>query len=168
VTAAEIAEAAGVTERTFFRHFPTKADLVFANWQRLAGRLQAAMADEPDGTPPIEVVRAGVVAFGAVLVDTVEGRPAGSTADYAGTLRVLAMLEVVLALERTVSGELARRLGTSDEDLRVRSVANASIGVLRAAGRAYALGQRAVPLADAVSTGIDQLGPLFDALPSSR
>ena len=61
-------------------------------------------------------------------------------ADYAANLPVLSMLDVVLALEHSVSDELARRLGRSNEDLHVRMVANASIGLLRAAGRAYALG----------------------------
>jgi AcrR family transcriptional regulator len=83
VTAAEIADAAGVTERTFFRHFPTKTDLILTNWRRLATELHVAMAAMPDGTAPIEVVRAGVGAFAAFLVRTVEARPAPSMAVYA-------------------------------------------------------------------------------------
>ena len=33
-TAAAIAEDAGVTERTFYRYFPAKADVLLTNWQR--------------------------------------------------------------------------------------------------------------------------------------
>jgi TetR/AcrR family transcriptional regulator, regulator of mycofactocin system len=164
VTAAEIADAAGVTERTFFRHFPTKTDLILTNWRRLATELQVAMAAMPDGTAPIEVVRAGVGAFAAVLMRTVEAQPAASMAHYAANLPVLSMLDVVLALEHTVSGELARRLGRSDEDRRIRMVANASIGLLRAAGRAYALGDRARPLTETAEESIDDLRPLFEPL----
>ena len=166
VTAAEIADAAGVTERTFFRHFPTKADLILTNWRRLAAELQVAMAAMPEGTPPIEVVRAGVGAFAEFLMHTVEAQPESSMADYAASLPVLTMLDVVLALEHTVSGELARRLGCSNEDVRVRMVANASIGLLRAAGRAYALGARARPLTETASESIDYLCPLFETLQS--
>jgi TetR/AcrR family transcriptional regulator, regulator of mycofactocin system len=169
VTAAEIADAAGVTERTFFRHFPTKTDLILTNWRRLATELQVAMAAMPDGTPPIEVVRAGVGAFAAFLMRTVEARPAQSMGVYAANLPVLSMLDVVLALEHTVSGELGRRLGRSDEDRRIRMVANASIGLLRAAGRAYALGERAHPLTETAKESIDDLRPLFEALqPAER
>ena len=166
VTAAEIADAAGVTERTFFRHFPTKADLVLANWRRLAAEMQVAMAAQPTATSPIDVVRAGVCAFATSLMRTVETQPAPSMAVYAGNLPVLTMLDVVLALEHTVSGELARRLARSDEDLRVRMVANASIGLLRAAGRAYALGARTRPLTETASESIDHLRPLFETLQS--
>ena len=168
VTAAEIADAAGVTERTFFRHFPTKTDLILTNWRRLAAQLQVAMAAVPEDMPPIEVVRAGVTAFSAFLMETVEARPASSMADYAANLPVLTMLDVVLALEHSVSDELARRLGRSNEDLPVRMVANASIGLLRAAGRAYALGARARPLTETAAESIDHLRPLFETLHSGR
>ena len=164
VTAAEIADAAGVTERTFFRHFPTKNDLILTNWRRLAAELQVAMAAMPDGTPAIDVVRAGVVAFAASLARVVEAQPAPSMAVYAANLPVLSMLDVVLALEHEVASELARRLDCSDEDLAVRSVANASIGLLRASGRAYALGARARPLTETAADSIEQLLPLFEAL----
>jgi AcrR family transcriptional regulator len=164
VTAAEIADAAGVTERTFFRHFPTKADLVLTNWRRLAAELHVAMAAMPEKTPPIEVVRAGVGAFAAFLMRTVEAQPTASMADYAANLPVLSMLDVVLALEHSVSSELARRLARPNEDVRIRMVANASIGLLRAAGRAYALGERARPLTETATESIDDLRPLFARL----
>ena len=164
VTAAEIAEAAGVTERTLFRHFATKADLVLANWQRLAAELQQAMAIQPDDAPPIDVVRAGVQGFAALLTGTVSERPPPSMAAYAGTVPMVTMLEVVLALEHTVATELARRLGWPDEDVRIRMVANASVGIMRAGGRAYALGDRERPLTETVSESIDHLRPLFETL----
>jgi len=92
------------------------------------------------------------------------GRPARSMVSYAGRVPVLAMLDVVLALEHTVARALARRLDVSDEDLRLRMIANASIGVMRAAGRSYGLGNRARPLTELVSEGIDHLTPLFATL----
>ena len=163
-TAAEIAAAAGVTERTFFRHFATKTDLVMTNWGRLAATMQVAMAAEPQDTEPIEVVRAGVLAFADDLARRVEREPAVSMAVYAGHLPVLSMLEVVLALEFAIAVELGARLEISDELAEVRMAANASVGVLRAAGRAYALGDRGEPLGTTVSDALDRLRPLFDAL----
>jgi AcrR family transcriptional regulator len=43
-TAATIADEAGVTERTFFRYFPTKADALVANWQHHADALRETLA----------------------------------------------------------------------------------------------------------------------------
>ena len=45
-TAAEIAARAGVTERTFFRHFPDKRDVLFDEAD-LHARLDAAIAEAP-------------------------------------------------------------------------------------------------------------------------
>jgi TetR/AcrR family transcriptional regulator, regulator of mycofactocin system len=164
VTSAEIAASAGVTERTFFRHFATKADLVLANWHRHAAALEAAMAKQPDDARPIDVVRAGVEAFAARLARSVRDEPARSMLGYGGRLPVLTMLEIVLALESSISEELARRLGRTSEDLDIRIVANASIGIMRACGRAYVQTNRRTSLAQLVSQRLDELAPLFDAL----
>ena len=65
-TAAEIAERAGLTERTFFRHFPDKREVLFAD-DELRDRLAAAVADAPEGTAPVEAVAAGLDAVAVVL-----------------------------------------------------------------------------------------------------
>jgi AcrR family transcriptional regulator len=164
-TTQQIAEAAGVTERTLFRHFSSKSELVLANWRHLAATCNEAMAVQPYGTEPIEVVRAGVRAFAAQLAVDLEHEPAQTMLVYRGHAPVLAMLETVLALETSISTELANRLQLSEEDLDVRIVANTSIGVLRATGRAYAQpGGRDIPLVETASARLDELAPLFDAL----
>ena len=54
-TAAEIAAEAGVTERTFFRHFPDKREVLFDG--DLSAALAQAIADVPDATAPLAVLR---------------------------------------------------------------------------------------------------------------
>lgn len=54
-TVAQIAARAGVTERTFFRHFADKREVLFAG-DLLAGRIRDAVAAAPEGASPIEVV----------------------------------------------------------------------------------------------------------------
>lgn len=54
-TAAEIASRAGVTERTFFRHFPDKREVLF-NEAELGAKLDAVIGEAPAKLGPIEVV----------------------------------------------------------------------------------------------------------------
>jgi AcrR family transcriptional regulator len=54
-TAAEIAARAGVTERTFFRHFPDKREVLF-NEAELHARLDNAIAEAPPELGPLEIV----------------------------------------------------------------------------------------------------------------
>tara|TARA_Y100000815_G_scaffold60964_1_gene49220 strand:- start:250 stop:804 length:555 start_codon:yes stop_codon:yes gene_type:complete len=55
-TAAQIAERAGVTERTFFRHFRDKREVLFDGQAVLEEALTKAIADAAPGTPPLEVL----------------------------------------------------------------------------------------------------------------
>lgn len=55
-TASEIATRAGVTERTFFRHFPDKREVLFDGQAKLRAALTGAIAQAPDGLPPLELL----------------------------------------------------------------------------------------------------------------
>src|SRR3954462_5876818 len=55
-TAAEIAARAGVNERTFFRHFPDKREVLFDGEADLRATLTQAVAEAPDGLEPFEVL----------------------------------------------------------------------------------------------------------------
>jgi len=63
-TAAEIAAEAGVTERTFFRHFPDKREVLFNGEEAFRAALAHAVAAVPEATAPLAVLRQ---AFPAVL-----------------------------------------------------------------------------------------------------
>src|SRR5271154_6906464 len=47
VTAAEVAQEVGVTERTFYRHFPTKESILFQDYENRLDWLSAALALRP-------------------------------------------------------------------------------------------------------------------------
>ncbi|GGP68106.1 TetR family transcriptional regulator [Saccharothrix coeruleofusca] len=55
-TAAEIAARAGVNERTFFRHFPDKREVLFDGEADLRAALVRAVVDAPAGRGPFEVL----------------------------------------------------------------------------------------------------------------
>jgi len=71
-TVAAIAERAGLTERTFFRHFADKREVLFAGSSELQERLVRTVADAPAGTSPLDAVGAGVEALGDVLPERPE------------------------------------------------------------------------------------------------
>lgn len=66
-TVAEIATHAGLTERTFFRHFADKREVLFWGAGALRELLVGAIASAPDSAPPIVAVAAALEAAGAVL-----------------------------------------------------------------------------------------------------
>jgi AcrR family transcriptional regulator len=66
-TVAEIAERAGLTERTFFRHYADKREVLFAGGDVVKGLLVGAVAAAPASAPPLDAVAAGLEVVGAVL-----------------------------------------------------------------------------------------------------
>ncbi|MEU9129966.1 helix-turn-helix domain-containing protein [Kitasatospora sp. NPDC048540] len=59
-TVTQIAERAGVTKSTFFRHFPDKRELLVAGQDTLSRLLAEGIADAPAGAGPIEAIAAGL------------------------------------------------------------------------------------------------------------
>jgi AcrR family transcriptional regulator len=59
-TVAQIAERAGVTKSTFFRHFPDKRELLVAGQETLSRLLAEGIAEAPASASPLEAVAAGL------------------------------------------------------------------------------------------------------------
>jgi AcrR family transcriptional regulator len=59
-TVAEIAERAGVTKSTFFRHFPDKRELLAAGQETLSRLLVEGIAAAPSNATPLTTVAAGL------------------------------------------------------------------------------------------------------------
>jgi AcrR family transcriptional regulator len=66
-TVAEIATRAGLTERTFFRHFADKREVLFGGASDLQELMVSAVLDAPGTAAPIDAVAAGLRAGGEVL-----------------------------------------------------------------------------------------------------
>ncbi|MDT5091791.1 MAG: hypothetical protein QOH60_1154 [Mycobacterium sp.] len=62
-SAEQIAADAGVTLRTFYRHFSTKHDLLFADYDAGLHWFRTALASRPVDEPLIESVQAAIFAF---------------------------------------------------------------------------------------------------------
>jgi AcrR family transcriptional regulator len=66
-TVADIAERAGLTERTFFRYFADKREVLFFGAASLQALLVQAVTDAPEGATPIDAVGAAIEVAGGVL-----------------------------------------------------------------------------------------------------
>ncbi|OBG30334.1 TetR/AcrR family transcriptional regulator [Mycobacterium sp. 852002-51057_SCH5723018] len=65
VTVAEIAERAGLTKRTFFRHFADKREVLFGGQEPHRRLFADAIASAPASATPLEAIAAGLTAFAA-------------------------------------------------------------------------------------------------------
>jgi AcrR family transcriptional regulator len=66
-TAAQIAAHAGLTERTFFRHFADKREVLFGGSALLEERIVAGVAGAPTGDGALDAVCRGLDAAGTML-----------------------------------------------------------------------------------------------------
>ena len=69
-TAAEIAQRAGLTERTFFRHFADKREVLFWGEDSLHDLLVLAVTGAPDSASPIEAVATALKSTVAIYFQT--------------------------------------------------------------------------------------------------
>jgi AcrR family transcriptional regulator len=63
-TVIEIAERAGLTKSTFFRHFPDKREVLFGGQDTMSALLTEAIAAAPATAPPLEAVAHALDAVG--------------------------------------------------------------------------------------------------------
>jgi AcrR family transcriptional regulator len=66
-TVADIARRAGLTERTFFRHYADKREVLFGGSTALRDELLRALGELPPALPTIEAVRIAVEAMSALM-----------------------------------------------------------------------------------------------------
>jgi AcrR family transcriptional regulator len=108
-TVAEIAARAGLTERTFFRHFADKREVLFYGTDMARDLLTRTVADAPASATPMEAIGAALQALGAVFQENPERvrlRDAVVSANAELRERELSKLE---ALASAVAGALRDR-----------------------------------------------------------
>src|SRR5579875_560137 len=66
-TVAEISERAGLTERTFFRHFADKREVLFRGSEQLRDTFVAAVDQAPAAASPLHAVTDALEAVGAAF-----------------------------------------------------------------------------------------------------
>jgi AcrR family transcriptional regulator len=129
-TVADIAEAAVISPRTFFAYFPSKEDVVFANFDDLVASLAARLEERGPKETTFDALRAWI---GEVM------EPAAIDVEREAVRRqLLCDNEGLVAherhllgrFERLIAASVATDLGDDPEDLRPRLVAAAALAAL--------------------------------------
>ena len=132
-SAEEIAAAAGISRRTFFRYFGTKNNIPFGNYSALLRELEDWLSSQPDDRPMFEVIVEAVVRFNRVHTDgPVAHRERMELIMHTPALRANAAL-VNAEWQAVLARYAALRMGGPPEALGPQLVAHVSLGAASAA-----------------------------------
>jgi AcrR family transcriptional regulator len=157
VTAAEVAEEVGVTERTFYRHFPTKESVLFQDYETRLDWLAGALASRP----PKESIFDSVLAAASTFPYDMEivNQAALLRSSAISGERIAAHLRVVQSSFAAVISEFVRvrRAGDSEIDLLAAVAGNALAGALLAAVEEWGKGGRTQDVDAMVKRSIEMI-----------
>lgn len=137
VTVDDIAAAAGIGRRTFFRYFPSKNDLMWGEFDELLDAFRRDLDQSPPGAPIVQAVHSAVRRFNEV--------PESERERHRHRMRLL-LEEPELVAHATVRyGEwraviaryVARRTGGSEESVVPQAVSWACLGISLSAYRQW-------------------------------
>jgi AcrR family transcriptional regulator len=158
-TVAEIAERAGLTERTFFRHFADKREVLFAGSQAFQEALVAAVAAAPEELAPLDVAALGLEGPGALLTDRDRSRQRQSIIDANPDLQERELIKMA-SLSEALADTLRRR---GIDEPAASLTAEVAIGVFRVAFERWLDEPKERAFSDIVRESIAQLKVLTSA-----
>jgi mycofactocin system transcriptional regulator len=132
-TVDQIATAAGVSRRTFFRYFDSKPGVLWGQFDTEVATIRAMLAEMPADLPVMTAVRQAVIAanhYRAADVPELRARM-----NLIGSVPALAASAAVRydAWERAISEFVARRAGQPADSLYPLAVGRATLAACRAA-----------------------------------
>ncbi|MFF4014024.1 TetR family transcriptional regulator [Streptomyces sp. NPDC001843] len=167
-TVDEIAEAVGVSQRTFFRYFAGKEDAAFFVTRLAESHYIRALRERPPGEAPLEALRQAVLGSWDTIGEAIE-----QVVPVELHLRAYKMIEATPALlaahlrrqeglEEEIAGIVAEREGLDvDADPRPRLLVALFGGVMRVTQRTWSVGEECSieAIRELTARHLDQLGP---------
>ncbi|MEU9113076.1 TetR/AcrR family transcriptional regulator [Streptomyces sp. NPDC048483] len=167
----EIAEAVNVSQRTYFRYFANKEEVVFAVQEMVEARFLAELNERPAGEAPLTALRNAVMVAWDEIGSAIE-----SVVPVELHMRSYRMIESTPALvaahlrrssdlEEQIARLIAGREGLDvDTDPRPRVVVAAFCGVMRVAGKVWGEGQdcSVASIRELTKSYLDHIGPAID------
>ena len=164
VTSDEVADSAGISRRTFFRYFATKADAVWGDFAGHVARLEGLLA----ATDPAEPVLASICAAYVEVNDY----PAAELPLLRERMQLILREPALLAhsqlryaeVDRVVAGHVADRTGAAAGDLVPRLVAASTRAAATTAFEAW-LADEASSLTQCLNHSFAEMAAGFPSLP---
>lgn len=132
-TVEEIAREVGVGRRTIFRYFPSKNDMVWADFDRSAERMRELLDAAAPELPLMEALRQAAVASNRVEPDEVAGLRMRMTLIVRNPPLQGHLMVRYAAWRRIVAEFAGERLGCRHDELMPQAVAHAALGTSIAA-----------------------------------
>ena len=157
VTVPEIAEAALLSPRTFFRYYASKEEVVFAREREYVRHVRDEIARRPDDEPPRLALARALLSYAEMLQ--------GERDELLPRMHLLSRNPDLLAkgllfqryLELEVAEELARRMG-EPLDVGKRALAATFAGALAAASMEWFLCEGERPYHEVLAEAFTELG----------
>lgn len=128
-TVDDIAAAAGIGRRTFFRYFPSKNDVLWGDFDQRLADLREFLRRQPRSAPLMEALRAAVLEFNRLPPEEVHWhRERMRLVLYVPALRAHSILRYA-ALREVIAEFVAGRLGLGADDHPPQAIAWALLGV---------------------------------------
>ncbi|MFI6204884.1 TetR family transcriptional regulator [Streptomyces sp. NPDC051041] len=167
-TVDEIAEAVGVSQRTFFRYFASKEEAAFFVARLAESHFLAALRERPPGEPPLQALRRAVLDSWDTIGEAIEQLVPLEL--HMRLYRVIESTPALLAahlrrateLEEEIARVIARREGLDvDADPRPRLVVAVFGAVMRVTERAWSAGDDVslAAIRELTASHLDQVGP---------
>jgi len=154
---ADITEAVDVSERTFYRYFASKEDVLFGPWRQELELATAMIEARPVDEGPLEAMRGALLAMADHFEEQRERHffvanlalTSKAVADYQGQVIVPTVVE-------TLTAALGRRLGVAPtEDLRPYLFAGVAAAAIHAAVVNWVASRGGRPLPDLLVEALD-------------
>ena len=153
-TVAEIAARAGLTERTFFRHFADKREVLFWGAPTLEALLVGAVETAPESASPIDAVVAAFEAAGPLFQERRDGaRQRQRVIDANAELRERELIKLA-SLGSALAAALRRR-GVADPAATL--TAEAGIAIFRVAFARWVSDSESRELAELIRESLGDL-----------
>ncbi|NEE00474.1 mycofactocin system transcriptional regulator [Phytoactinopolyspora halotolerans] len=160
VTVDEIAAAAGIGRRTFFRYFPSKNDLPWGDFDAMLGRMRAHLSDIPADIPLYDALRAAVIDFNTF--------PDAELPLHRQRMEVLLRTPTLVAhsalryqsWRQVIADFVAARLGVAADALQPQTIGWACLGISLAAYDQWLAHPEQV-LTDLIHQGFVQMREVF-------
>jgi mycofactocin system transcriptional regulator len=132
-TIEQVTAEAGISERTFFRYFTTKASVLWADFDTEVSAIRAALAVVPDDVPMMDAIRAAVVAANHYRAEDVLQMRRRMSLIATEPALSFGAAEHYADWELAISEFAARRLGQPAESLYCLAIGRSVLAACRAA-----------------------------------